>query len=221
MSYIIHPEAPTDAEGNPIHPEKDHHICGRTKSEDTTPTEHGRERDDVEYCMLRAGHGTTDPSKLGDPGAACTHHGGDSPAGEDHGEYKHGAFSEYIGPPDLSDEEQAAMDAMLDAFNGSPSEARAIAQQQAAEVYMRYQRSGDPRFLQEYRQLAKAFDVIPNSQDINVEAEQTVTHEGSAAADRELVLEVLREMQAHESDDADADADPDSDSAGDERGGKA
>lgn len=199
MSYTIHPDAPTDEDGNPVHPEQGYYICGRTKSENTTPTEHGRERDDVEYCMLRAGHGTSDPSRLGEPGAACSHHGGDTPVAEDHPEYEHGGFSEFLGPEDMTDEEQAAIDAMVAAFNGDPEEARQIAKEQAAECYLRYQRSGDPKFLREYRQLAETFDVIPNSQDINLEAEQTVTHE-AAEADREAALQLLREMQAEESD---------------------
>jgi len=78
--WQIHPDAPTDEEGHPVHPEKDHRICARTKSDQTTSTDHGRERDDIPYCTLAAGWGVDGRSD-----GACDHHGGSGGAPENNG----------------------------------------------------------------------------------------------------------------------------------------
>lgn len=94
----IHPDAPTNDAGNPVHPEKGYPICGRQKSDQTTPTPHGRERDDVPYCLQRAGWG----ADASGPGTACKNHGGDAgaPEGPRNGNWKLGLYSEYMTEDD-------------------------------------------------------------------------------------------------------------------------
>lgn len=68
----IHPDADVDEDGRPIHPDedKDHAICAAPKSDRTSPTEHGRERDEIPYCTLAAGWGRDGISR-----GHCTKHG--------------------------------------------------------------------------------------------------------------------------------------------------
>lgn len=176
MTYRIHPAAPTDDDGNPVHPEQGYHICGRGKSENTTPTDHGRERDDVDYCMLRAGHGTENPKRTGEPGAACTHHGGDSPVGEDNPAFDSGAYSEFTDllESDLSDREQDALRSLDLDEHGD-----AFVRDAIKEAYLKYKRTGDDRFLREVRQWMSEFNVVENTEQVAVDAnvEQTTEHQ--------------------------------------------
>jgi len=170
MTHRIHPDASTDEAGNPVHPENpDRYICGRGKSEQTTSTDHGRERDDVDYCMLTAGHGTKDPKRTGEPGVACTHHGGDSPRGEENGNFKTGAFSEYF-TSHLTDTEQTAFDEARQALE-DPESAQEIARHAATICLVKFRRSGDERFLRRFESICDKFAIAP-------EDELTVHHEG-------------------------------------------
>lgn len=165
-NWKIHPDAPTDENGNPVHPDPDktHHICGRTKSERTTETSHGRERDDHPYCLLRAGYNTSDPKRLNEPGVACSHHGGNNsgPTGEDNGAYKHGAYSKYL-KSDLSENEQAVFDEVAE--NGWT---KSHAKEMAAEALIKYKRSGDERFLRRWESICEKFNLIDSTDKIEV-----------------------------------------------------
>ncbi|GGM64374.1 hypothetical protein J2752_000442 [Halarchaeum rubridurum] len=164
----IHPDAPTDADGNPVHPDDaDRYICGRPKSESTTPSEHGRERDDVDFCMLTAGHGTTDPKRTGEPGVACKHHGGNAPKGRANGNYQTGAFSEHL-QSDLSDREREAFGGLVEAF-GDQDRAQDAVRELAAEALIKYKRSGDHRFLREARQLLSEFNIADATDHLEVD----------------------------------------------------
>ena len=170
MTNQIYPDAPTDEDGHPVHPEHpDRFICGRSKSANTTPTDHGRERDDVPYCLLTAGHGTENPKRTGEPGVACTHHGGDSPAGEDNGNFRHGAFSEYFTDHLTETEEEAFQDAreMLK----EPESAQEVARSAATICLVQFRRTGDERFLRRFESICDKFAIAP-------EDELTVHHEG-------------------------------------------
>lgn len=102
--YEISDEPPRDEDGHPIHPERGHRICGATKSDRTTPTEHGRERDEYDYCLLAAGWG--EDRKVG----PCQRH---PITGEQWGEsnpnYEHGLNSEL-----LSDKDKEKLDELED-----------------------------------------------------------------------------------------------------------
>lgn len=87
----VHPDAETDDENRPIHPddEKDHAICAAPKSDRTSPTEHGRERDEIPYCTLAAGWG-----REGIGEGHCTKHGAAKTdmSGWDNPNAKHGLY---------------------------------------------------------------------------------------------------------------------------------
>lgn len=165
--YVIVEDAPRDDSGHPIHPEEGYRICGATKSDRTTPTSHGRERDEFDFCLLRAGWGVDDTSE-----GRCKHHlGAVDLRGENNPNYKHGAYSEFLRR-DLTDGEADALEGMVEAF-ADPERAIDLIKDQAAEAYIKYKRSGDERFLREYRQLVDTFNLAPNEQRLAVDADVT------------------------------------------------
>lgn len=97
-NHTYHDAAPTNHHGYPVHPEENYPICGRTKSDRTTPN--GKQRPEP-YCTLRAGWGVEDGSA---PGDACKFHGGagGAPEGPRHGQWTHGLYSEYFSSADAA-----------------------------------------------------------------------------------------------------------------------
>jgi hypothetical protein len=176
--------APTDDEGHPIHPERGHRICGATKSDRTTPTEHGRERDEYEYCLLAAGWGVDGTTE----GRWSHHFGAVDNRGSNNPNYKHGAYSEFedFVYDSLSDRERDAVEAID--FDEHDSE---FAETVVREAYAKYLRTGDDRFLREARQWAKEFGVIDRPADqLEVDATVDADHsldEGTRAAMREAL----------------------------------
>lgn len=160
--YEVHEKAPTDEEGHPIHPEKGYRICGARKSDRTTPTNHGRERDDYAYCLQAAGWGTDHTI-----GACRNHPYTGSQFGERNPSYKHGAFSKHFRS-DLTDDETDAFDDLVDALEDK-EEAPSVIREIAAETLMKYKRSGDTRFLREARQLLDAFNIVPNADKLELD----------------------------------------------------
>jgi len=163
--YEISEDPPTDDEGHPIHPEKGYRICGATKSDRTTPTDHGRERDEYEYCLLTAGWGVDDTNE-----GPCKHHfGAVDNRGENNPQYKHGAFSEYF-TDHLTEMEQEAFDEAREALE-EPGSAQSIARHAASMCLVKFRRTGDERFLRRFESLCDKFSIAP-------EDELTVHHEG-------------------------------------------
>lgn len=101
-TYEISDDPPRDESGHAIHPDpdKDHRICAAQKSDRTTPTEHGRERDEFSYCTLPAGWG-----KDRDIGPCRNHPISGEQWGESNPNFKHGLHSEA-----LSDEDKQMLD---------------------------------------------------------------------------------------------------------------
>lgn len=99
----IHPEADVDDQGQPRHPDddKEYAICAAPKSDRTSPTEHGRERDDVPYCTLAAGWG-----RDGIREGHCTKHGAPKRdvSGWDNPNAKHGLYFD-LEKSSLTDDE--------------------------------------------------------------------------------------------------------------------
>jgi hypothetical protein len=166
-SLEISPEAPTNSEGHPVHPDPDksHRICAATKSEKTTPTEHGRERDDVPYCTLAAGWGVEDLSE-----GPCKHHSGAiDNRGKNNGNYEDGAFSEYF-EDDMSEREVDAVNDHADTLAGDDNTAKKEEMARiAAKTFTKFQRTGDHRFLREYRQLCSEFNLVDATQHVAVD----------------------------------------------------
>ncbi|AFZ74547.1 4'-phosphopantetheinyl transferase family protein [Natronobacterium gregoryi] len=150
--YEISSEPSRDEQGHPVHPERGHRICGAVKSDRTTPTDHGRERDDYEYCLQPAGWG--EDRNVG----PCSNH---PVTGEQWGEsnpnYENGDYSEFADfmKESLTDREQEAM-ANLDLEESAEDFAKDVVK----EAYLKYLRTGDDRFLREARQWASEFGVI-------------------------------------------------------------
>jgi len=191
--YEISEDPPRDEQGHPIHPERGHRICGATKSDKTTPTDHGRERDDIDYCLLAAGWG--EDRSVG----PCSKH---PVTGEQWGEsnpnYDTGSYSKFqeLQRESMTEREQEMLDSLdLD------EDAEAFAKGVVKEAYLKHHRTGDDRFLREARQWASEFGVIdtPADQlevDAEVETEQMHTlDEGT----KEIAREVLRRRREQDS----------------------
>jgi len=159
--YEISAEPPRDDDGHPIHPEKGYRICGATKSDKTTPTDHGRERDDVEYCLQRAGWG--EDRSIG----PCSKH---PVTGEQWGDsnpnYEHGAYSDHLRGG-FSEREKDAYDDLVKAFDDQ-EQAQDVVKELAAEAVVKYKRSNDHRFLREVRQLLSEFNVADATDHLDV-----------------------------------------------------
>lgn len=185
MTEVPHPDAPTDDEGHPVHPEGGHRICAGIKSDRTSPTEHGRERDDYPFCLQRAGWG-----RDAEVGPCRTHRTQWGYTGEDNPAYEHGAYSEHLRH-DLTDSEVEMLDGIVEAF-GDPESATELMKHQAAEAYVKFKRSGDQRFLREYRQLVETFNLAPNEERVALsgDVEHSVELDSeTAAAIREATLD--------------------------------
>lgn len=137
--------------------------CGRTNRND-------------EPCQLPAGWGTDHNGE-----GACKFHGGNNPKGKDHPNYKHGAYSKYL-KHDLTAAEKEAFDNLVDMLQ-DPEAALASIRELAAEALLKYKRSGDSRFLREYRQLADTFNFAPNEQEVEVTGDGIVIYTESDGDD--------------------------------------
>lgn len=114
----VHPDAPTDDDGRPIHPEQGFPICAYEKTDATA--NNGRKREDIDYCLLKAGWGG--PREEGH----CRKHGGGGPGGLEgwaNGNAKHLLYSERMNDDDrkifesvvqASDGELVSVDRMAD-----------------------------------------------------------------------------------------------------------
>ena len=84
----------------------------------------------------------------------------DSHDGDNNPNHEHGAFSEHFRS-DLTDDEKAALDALVSHLESITDE-RSIAAEVAAEALLKYKRSADSRFLREARQWFSDFNLLPN-----------------------------------------------------------
>lgn len=202
--FEIAPEAPTDAEGHPVHPDSDksHRICAAQKSERTTPTEHGRERDDVPYCTLAAGWGVDEKRE-----GTCSHHlGAVDNRGEKNGNYEHGGYSEFqdFMQEGLTESEAAAIEALDLEEHGDD-----FASDVVKEAYAKYLRTADDRFLREARQWASEFGVIEKPAEkleakVDADVDQTTTQE-LGEDEKEIARELIRQRQQQSAADDDTD----------------
>lgn len=121
------------------------------------------------YCNSKAGAGT---DHLGD--GRCRWHGGTQPTGKDSPNYKHGAYSKHMRS-DLTEPERAAYEELVDSLE-DPEQTLDAIRELAAEALLKYKRSADERFLREFRQLADTFNLAPNEQRLEVEADVETEH---------------------------------------------
>lgn len=168
--FEIHEQAPTDSEGHPIHPERGHRICGARKSDKTTPTSHGRERDEYAYCLQPAGWGTET-----DYGACRNHPYTGSQIGEQNPNFKHGKTSEYFKSK-LSERQRDVYDEWVDTLD-DPEDASKLLGVVGYNLVLRGEHAENPSMIREGRQILETFSIEPNPGEMNVNLDGTVEHE--------------------------------------------
>ncbi|MDL0133578.1 hypothetical protein [Halobacterium salinarum] len=158
--FQISEEPPRDEEGHPTHPEKDYRICGAVKSDRTTPTDHGRERDEFDYCLLAAGWGTDR-----DVGPCQKHPVSGEQWGESNPNYSHGGYSgleefdDYMMKPAPEDHRAALESVDFD------DDGKAYAATMVRRLTHEFRITGDPRKAAEARQWASEFGLIEAAPD--------------------------------------------------------
>lgn len=172
--FEISDEPPRDEDGHPIHPERGHRICGATKSDRTTPTEHGRERDDYEYCLLAAGWG--EDRSVG----PCSKH---PVTGEQWGEsnpnFKAGKTSEYFKSK-LSDRQRDVYEEVAEALDDD-ADAKVVLSHFATRLLMLGEHAQDAAMLREGRQILSEFGIVETAAE-----KREVEHSGSIDGERTL-----------------------------------
>lgn len=187
--FKIAGEAPTDEDGHPVHPERGHRICGAVKSDRSTPAPHGRSRDDYDYCLQPAGWGTDS-----DAGACKNHPYKGSQIGEGNPNFKTGATSDYFKSK-LSERQQDVYDEVADAL-ADPESAMDAIRHIATRMILVGEHANDPAMVREGRQLLSEFNIVPNGDEITVQADVNQTTEHQLGDDeRELALETIRQLQ--------------------------
>jgi uncharacterized protein Yka (UPF0111/DUF47 family) len=97
------------------------------------------------------------------------HGGAANNRGSNNGNYQDGGYSKYFRA-DLTPVERNAYEDLLDSFE-DPDETLDAIRELAAEVLLKYKRTGDDRFLREFRQLADTFNLAPNADQLEVDAD--------------------------------------------------
>jgi len=183
--HEISDEPPRDDQGHPIHPERGHRICGAVKSDRTTPTDHGRERDEYGYCLLAAGWGEDRNT-----GPCSKHPVTGEQWGESNSNFKNGATSEYFKSK-LSERQRDVYDEVAEKL-ADPDEAKGVLRQVATQMILVGEHSNDPAMVREGRQMLSEFNIVDNTDsvevDAKVESEQELTLDDGT---RETVREVL------------------------------
>lgn len=119
----------------------------------------GMSKQTGEPCERVAGWGTEFEE------GKCSYHRGTNADGSSHEgndfATTHGAFKEHFRS-DLEDDEKTAIDSLVAHLRNIEDE-RAVAAEVAAEALIKYKRSKDSRFLTEARQWFSEFNLLPNS----------------------------------------------------------
>lgn len=169
-SYELSEQPPTDDEGHPIHPERGHRICGAVKSDRTTPTEHGRERDDYEYCLLPAGWGTEEDI------GACQKHPYGSRFGASNPNFKDGRTSEYFKSK-LSERQREVYDEVRESM-GDDADPADVLSAFITRLMLLGEHAQDASLIREARGWAKDFGVLETAPEKHEhEVSGSVEHE--------------------------------------------
>lgn len=138
---------------------------------DETCGDHGGTNSEKKPCGRAAGWGTDFDS------GKCRRHRGTSPDGSSHegnqNAVTHGAFSEHF-QNDLTKTEREAFEDAKQALE-NPKDAQEIARTAAAEVLLKYKRSGDERFLRRFEGICDKFGLTPN-EELSVEHSGEMEH---------------------------------------------
>ena len=118
------------------------------------------------HCNAQTRDGGYCGRKVADPDSRCYMHGGAAENdGNDHA-VSHGAYREHA-TRFLTDGEQTAFDEAVSLLD-SPDGAQDVGRTAAATCLMRYDRSGDPRFLRRFEGICDKFNIAPEDA-LNVE----------------------------------------------------
>jgi len=111
------------------------------------------------------------------PHGKCDTHGGKSLKGTDHPNFEHGRTSKYFKSK-LSDRQREVYDEMAAALD-EPEDAVKILSQVATQMILRGVSMNDPSMIREGRQILSEFNVVPNEDQIEMNAQVDVdaTHE--------------------------------------------
>jgi len=188
--FEISKEPPRDDAGHPVHPEKGYPICGATKSERSTPAPHGRSRDDVDYCLQRAGWGTDR-----EEGPCRNHPITGEQWGQSNPNFKTGKTSEYFKSK-LSERQADVYDEVAEAIEDGESAKEAI-RHIATRMILVGEHSHDPAMVREGRQLLSEFNIVDNTDSVEMSAQVDV----EASVDHDLdeeTQEVLDQLTGGE-----------------------
>lgn len=110
----------------------------------------------------------------------CRMHGGAANnSGKNNGNYKHGAYSksDEAFRDSLTDKEQELYDSVREA-NEDPDTALGPIKTILSDLIIKYRRTGDHRFIREYRQLCSEFNIADNTDKVEHSGAVTqLTHE--------------------------------------------
>lgn len=128
------------------------------------------------------------------PHGKCDVHGGKSKKGTEHPNFKHGKTSKYFKSK-LSERQEEVYDEIADALD-EPEDAKLVLSQVATQMILRGEHNADPALVREGRQLLSEFNIVDNTDQIEMQADvdQTTEHE-LGADEKELALEVIRQRQ--------------------------
>jgi hypothetical protein len=159
--FTFSEEPPRNDRGEPIHPEHGYPICAATKSPRSTPAPHGRSRDDVEYCLQRAGWGTDR-----DCGPCRNHPITGEQWGESNPNFKNGATSEYFKSK-LSDRQQDVFDEWVETLD-DPEDAVNLLGYVGHNLILKGESAMDAAMIREGRQMLSEFNVVPNADELEL-----------------------------------------------------
>lgn len=153
--------------------------------DDTQYGEHGR----CEATASSTGERCKQPA-TGDHGK-CRYHGGGSKKGADHPNFKHGKTSKYFRQK-LSGRQEEVYDEIVEALD-DPEDAKMVLQHVVARLILLGDHAQDSTMVREARQILSEFNIVPNSDslevDAKVESEQTLELDDGT---KDVVREVLQ-----------------------------
>lgn len=135
--------------------------------------------DDTEGCPGTNRHGEPcgHPAGWGtdrDEGPCKFHGGAADNRGENNGNYEHGGYSKYLSE-DMTEAELERADAIFEDLQ-DPESAQDVARAAVVDLWVRWDRTKDPRYMTEIRQVCDTFGLVLEDV-LQVQHSGTVEHE--------------------------------------------
>lgn len=148
--------------------------------------------DDIERCPGTNRNG----EPCGHPAGWGTDHNGEGPCkfhggaadnrGKKNGNYKHGGYSKYLAD-DMTEAELERAHEVFDDL-GDPESAQDVARAIVVDLWTRYNRTKDPRYITEIRQVCDTFSLV---------LEDVIRHHHKGSVDHEHSHEIDDRQRAH------------------------